>query len=229
MFRFALIMIIFCGFFASPVKAIPLDQWRISCGADKGSIIKKGRTWTFRTSSNHCPGGIFTQRAEISTRKVSAKHRGSYLFVSRLSMTGETGQKFGVFQIHDGRHGCAPPLKVDVTKSGHFSLVSDVKTGPGESCVRGKLSTAKSPDRFIMDGTERELKVLVEFDGKGNFDATIWLADKVQATGRYEFSKSAGAFQPKEYYFKHGVYSQYPFRYEMVSRDVRVKRVKVTK
>ncbi|WP_162896753.1 hypothetical protein [Ruegeria sp. AD91A] len=228
MFRFAFVVGFACALFASSVDANPLDKWRISCGVDKGSITKKGRTWTFKTSSNHCPGGIFTQRAEIYTDKVSATHRGAYLFTSRVSMTGEKGQKFGLFQIHDGRHGCAPPLKIDVTKSGHLALISDIKTGPGESCIRGKLSTAKSPGRFVLDGKEREVKVLVVFDGEGNFDTTIWLDNKVQATGRYEFSKSAGAFQPEKYFFKHGVYSQYPFRYEMVSRDVRVKRVKIS-
>jgi len=149
------------------------------------------------------------------------------MFQSFITMTAARAEKFDVFQMHDGRNGCAPPLKVTVLKSGNIELVSDVKTGPGESCIRGKLGKGVSRGLVRRDGTEQELQVLVDFKGYGAFDATVWLDGILQISGSYKPSSRPGAFLPKKYYFKHGVYSQLVFPYVLVSRDMRVNRVKL--
>lgn len=214
--------------FLTPMQsdASSLNQWRISCGVDKGSITKKGGTWTFKTSSNKCPGGIFKQRAEISTNKIKANHRGKYLFQANVSMMTRNSEKFDIFQIHDGRRGCAPPLKVDVQKSGNLKLISDIKTGKGESCIRGVLSNKVSSARISRNGKTQKLEILVDFNGKGGFDTEIKIDGKSQIKGAYRPSKKKGHFQPKFFYFKHGVYSQRSFNYVMTSKNMRVRRVR---
>lgn len=212
---------------STPTQAGPLDQWRVSCGVDDGAITKSRGIWTFRPSSNHCPGGIFQQRAEINTEPVRASHKGAYLFETRISMTTNSSEKFDIFQIHDGRLGCAPPLKLTVLGSGQIELISDIKTGPGESCIRGKLSQNVTPARIRRDGTEQHLEVLIAFDGTGGFDATVWIDGVVQISGRYDPSSEPEAFRPEKYYFKHGVYSQRMFDYVLVSRGMKVSRVRL--
>lgn len=217
------------GWTAPASAAGPLDTWSVSCGADKGAITRKGRTWTFRTSRNHCPGGIFKQRAEISTRKVQPNHAGSYLFESRIAMKTARRDRFSVFQIHDGRHGCAPPLMVNVMPSGQIELTSDVKTGPGESCIRGKLGTSRSRRTILRDGTVHLLRVLITFDGRGGFAATVWVDGNMHVSGTFRPSDkpAAEAHRPKFFYFKHGVYTQHVFAYVMTSENMRVRRVKL--
>lgn len=209
--------------------ATPLNSWKISCGVDQGAITRKGKDWTFRTSSNHCDGGIFKQRAEISTGKVSPSHKGAYLFSATIAMTSATAAKWDVFQIHDARDGCAPPLKLTVLRSGRMELTSDIKTGPGESCIRGFLTQSRSHGRIARDGREQKLEVLVEFDGAGGFLATVWLDGEIQLSGQYQAPSIPGAFRSKYFYFKHGCYSQHSFDYELVSRGMKVKKVRVNR
>lgn len=223
--RFAMLSAIFLS--AAPVLAGPLNEWRVSCGADSGAITKRARTWTFRTSYNHCSGGIFKQRAEIATKHIRPSHKGAYLFDSYVAMTTGSTEKFDIFQIHDGRMGCSPPLKLTVVRSGQIELTSDIKTGPGESCIRGKLSQSRTKGQIRRDGAEQHLQVLVDFDGTGAFDTTVWLDGVAQISGRYEPSNEPEAFQPAKYYFKHGVYSQNIFDYVLTSRGMKVTRVRV--
>ena len=167
-------------------QANPLNRWKISCSVQKGSIIKKGRVWIFKTSPNMCPGGVFKQRAEIYTDRVGPNHKSSYRFESYVSMRSGSSEKFDIFQMHDGRRGCAPPLKLDVLPSGRLELISDYKTGPGESCVRGKLSRSPSAGKIRRDGTEYKLEVLVDFDGSGGFYVAVWLNGQFQLDGTYK-------------------------------------------
>lgn len=216
------------GILAAPIEvsATPLNSWKVSCGVDKGAITHKGKTWTFKTSTNHCPGGIFKQRAEIYSGKIQPNRKGAYLFTTLMSLTSSKSATWDVFQIHDGRRGCAPPLKVTVMASGQMELHSDIKTGPGESCIRGKLTNARSKGRIRRDGTEQKLDILIEFDGQGGFHATIWLDGVAQLQGQYKSPNNPGAFQSEHFYFKHGVYSQHAFSYVLVSRNMKVKKVK---
>lgn len=211
----------------TPATASPLNQWRVSCGADPGAITRQGRTWIFRTSSNHCEGGVFNQRAELSTQHVRPNHRGAYLFQTKVALRTGASEQFTLFQVHDGRMGCAPHLSIDVRPDGRLYLKSDVKTGPGESCIRGTLSDRISRDRITRDGTPYEMRVLIDFDGTGAFDVALWIDGRPQVTGRYTPQAQATGFRPERYYFKHGVYSYRRFPYEMTSSGMGVRRVRV--
>ena len=210
-----------------PARSDPLNTWTVSCGADPGSVEKHGNVRTFITSRNHCPGGIFHQRAEIASDPISPTQKGAYLFKTTVSMKTASTEKFGIFQIHDARLGCAPPLVIYVYPDGRLNLTSDIKTGPGESCIRGALNNRFSKSRLRRDGTPQELSVLVEFNGEGGFKATLFLDGKQQVSGWYDPSKQPAEFRSKKFYFKHGVYSQHMFDYVMTSTGMRVTKVVV--
>jgi len=209
--------------------AMPLDRWKISCGVDEGSITKKRRNYTFKTSSNHCTGGVFNQRAEINTEKVGPKTRGAYLFETTVAMTSRSNQQFDIFQIHDGRDGCAPPLKVQVAPNGTIRLQSAVKLGPGEQCRPEDRTTGSSKVKFLRNGTEQNLRILIQFNGKGGFSTNVWLNDRLAVNGSYVPPADPSAFRSKHFYFKHGVYSKNMFNYEMTSKGLDVRKVRVSK
>lgn len=211
---------------ASAAHATPLNRWKISCSVDPGAIQKKGRTWTFSTSANKCPGGIFNQRAEISTDKVSPNTKGTYVFTSTVAMTNGRNERFGLFQMHDGRHGCAPPLTVIVQSNNRLKLQADYKTGPGESCVRDVFRQQPTNVRFKRDGTPQKLQVVVQFLGNAHFNVQVVLDGKVAAQGSYAPPTGQGYHASESFYFKHGVYSQNMFPYTLVSQNMSVKRVR---
>ncbi|MFY0692231.1 MAG: hypothetical protein JXR14_09965 [Paracoccaceae bacterium] len=224
---FLLAVVVLCLTQSSPVAANPLNKWQVSCGADPGSIVRKGKTWIFRTSTNHCPGGVWKQRAEIYTDRVKPTHKGAYLFSATVAMDAGTNEKFDIFQIHDGRRGCAPPLKVEVLPSGQIELTSDLKTGPGESCVRGALGRSSTRGVIRRDGTSQLLEVIIDFDGQGGFGAFVRVDGKLQVTGSYSPPSGAQYFQSKFFFFKHGVYSQRIFPYVLNSKEMTVKKVRL--
>lgn len=201
-----------------------LNNWQVSCGADPGSVRRVGGAWEFRTSSNHCPGGTFNQRAEINTGNFPTNRAGSFLFRSNVSISTPTSREFSIFSIHDGRDGCAPPLQLFVQPNGRMYVATAVKTGAGESCVDGRLGRV-SPNIIRRDGSEQELEVLVNFDGNGGFDVTIMLDGKVQISGSYAAPESSNAIVSERFYFKHGLYSRTVFDYVMISRGVNVSRL----
>jgi len=209
-----------------PAKATKLNDWSISCSVDKGAITRKGKVWRFSTSTNRCPGGSWKQLAELSTRHEKPGIKGAYLFTSHVAMTSNRPKRFDIFQLHDGRRSCAPPLKVTVLPSGQLELWSDIEFTNGK-CIYGKLTKRPSSGRLRFDGTEQELKVLLNFDGKGGFDVTVWLDGKVEARGRYDQPTQANAFRSTKFYFKHGAYSQNMFDYVMTSRGLKVKKVRL--
>ncbi|WP_137703371.1 hypothetical protein [Marimonas lutisalis] len=212
------------------VQASPLQAWRVSCGADPGALVKKGRTYIFKTSSNHCPGGIFNQRSEIATDHMSASRAGTYLFSTNLAVTSPSAETFGIFQIHDGRNGCAPPLKINVLPSGHLTFDSEYKIGskPGNNCRKvSSMMGQKSKVRIKRDGSEYKLDVIVDFDGHGGFEVFVAVDDRPQIKGLYSPPAGKGFFRSQKYYFKHGSYSLNMFPYTLVSRDMKVKRVKL--
>ena len=211
-------------------SANPLNQWRVSCGVDRGAYEKRGKTHYFRTSSNHCPGGTFNQRSEIYTRNVTPKHKGTYVFSSTIAMHSNSRERFDVFQIHDERYGCAPPLKLEVHPDGRLSLDSAYKLGsePGDNCVPNRSLNGKfSQSRIKRDGTSYDLEVTVSFDGTGGFELWISLDDVQQIAGYYAPPDDNRFFNATKYYFKHGVYSKNVFQYELTSKDMRVRRVRL--
>ncbi|WP_298430484.1 hypothetical protein [uncultured Jannaschia sp.] len=148
------------------------------------------------------------------------------MFSTTTSFTTPTNNEFSIFSIHDGRNGCAPPLQLFVREDGRMYIASDIKTGPGESCIRGTIG-GTSPARVKRDGTEQLLEVLVQFDGSGGFRSVVWLDGAVQIDGRYAPSQRPDAILSSRFYFKHGVYSKRVFTYTLRSTDMGVRRVRV--
>lgn len=196
-----------------------ITNWIISCSVDAGSIRGGGNTWVFTTSTNRCKGGVYKQRAEINTKgSLSTKKKAQYRFQSYFRMESHDVEKFDIFQIHDGRNGCAPPLKVNIQPSGRIKLRADYKTGPGEQCVRNVMKSSglgKTPIK--RDGREYKLDVLLDFDGEGGFHVAVYLDDRFQVSGRYDPPKEKGYFKSRYFYFKHGVYSYRLFDYQLTS------------
>src|SRR5215216_3879826 len=73
--------------------------WQISCGTDRGSIKKAGSSYVFKTSKNHCQGGIFKQRAEINTKNIKVTDQISYVFETAISFKSSSNEPFILFQI----------------------------------------------------------------------------------------------------------------------------------
>ncbi len=208
-------------YFGAPEK---ITIWKISCGVDKGSIVDNYPFYIFKTSKNYCSGGTFKQRAEILTQKaISLSTKVKYNFQTIFTIKDKSKsfypEKFDIFQIHDGRDGCAPPLKVNIQSSGQLRLFADYKTGPGEKCERNVIkSSGLGLTQIKRDGTEYKLNILLNFDGKSGFDVDVFINDKLEVSGKYSPPKGNNYEPSKYFYFKHGVYSKNIFDYEMKSK-----------
>ena len=235
MTHFASLIIVLAVMFGGQpnlAMATPLNRWKISCGVDAGAITKSRNTYTFKTSSNHCPGGTWKQRAEIATEHAPPTLKGAYQFTAVVSMISSSTQRFDIFQMHDGRRGCAPPLKLEVMSSGHLTFDADYKIGsqPGNNCIKAKsMLGQRSAVRLKRDGTEYNLAVTIDFDGKGGFRVWVAVDGTSQISASYSPPKGQGFFQSEKYYFKHGNYSPRAFPYTLTSRNVKVRKVRLSK
>ena len=208
-------------YFGAPNK---ITDWRISCSVDKGSIISNYPNYIFKTSKNYCQGGTYNQRAEIITRKAlslstKAKYDFQTIFTFQDNSNNFYTEKFDIFQVHDGRHGCAPPLKVSIQSNGLLRLYADYKTGPGEQCERDVIkSSGLGKTQIKRDGIEYKLNVLLNFDGKSGFHVDVYLNDKLEVSGKYSPPTGNKYVASKYFYFKHGVYSANKFDYVLKSK-----------
>ena len=207
---------------ANETLATPLNNWKVSCSVDKGSQRKSGNTITFKTSKNRCKGGTFGQRSEIKSGHISAKRKGTYEFRSTVSFTSKASEKFDIFQIHDGRSGCAPPLKLTVLSNGSLNFGSHYQTSDDKTAANKKklkcdnvrsLTEKYSRRKIYKNGTSQDLIVRIAFNGSGGFKATVYLDGKFQMEGDYAPSKDGVHYQSPHFYFKHGVYSKNMFDY----------------
>lgn len=124
---------------------------------------------------------------------------------------------------HDGRDGCAPPLKVGFWHDGTIRVKADYKTGPGESCIRDVMFK-KGATKLLRNGvTKYKLTVLLDFDGKGGFDVEVYLNDILEIKDQYTPPKAG--YRSKMFFFKHGVYSRNIFDYKLIS-TMNIKRIK---
>lgn len=211
-------------YFGAPDKIV---DWKISCKrVDSGSIIRKKNNWTFKTSKNYCAGGEWKQRAEIiSVYALSTRTAAKYNFQSFFDMESSSfwaeydkNEKFDIFQIHDGRMGCAPPLKVNIQKDGRIKLRGDYKLGPGENCIYDIIkSTGRGSTKILRDGTKYKLNVILDFDGNGGFKVEVYINDGYEVSGEYKFKEGKGYIKSRYFAFKHGVYSRLKFPYVLNS------------
>ena len=207
-------------------KPKAISGWNISCSVDDGSITRKGNNWVFKTSKNRCAGGTFKQRAELSSPKalkLTTKAKYEFQSIFRMKSKESSGlsnaEEFEIFQIHDGRLGCAPPLSVGFLKTGKVRLLGDYKIGTadGQNCDR-KIMFDVGDTVVKRDGTEYKLNVVLEFNGNSSFKVAVYINDRLEALGKYSPPIERGYFKSKYYYFKHGVYSQNMFDYELNSK-----------
>jgi len=222
-------MIVLIATFLMLLLALPsyAASWRTSCGVDIGSIKRSGSTYIFRTSKNHCTGGIFNQRAEITTPDISISSKRTYVFSTTLEMRSKSKEPFIVFQVQDGRYGCSPPLSVRWGSSGALSFDSDYTKGKGMAgCVenRGLRNARYRGPSLKRDGTPYKFQATVQFDGEGGFDVSITVNGKKSIGGKYSPPEDRQFVRAKRYYFKHGVYSRRVFEYELKSTGMGLSR-----
>ena len=207
-------------------KPKTISGWNISCSVDDGSITRKGNNWIFKTSKNRCEGGTFNQRAELSSPsalKLATKAKYEFQSIFRMESKESSGlsnlEEFEIFQVHDGRLGCAPPLSVGFLKTGKVRLLGDYKIGTadGQNCDK-KIMFDVGDTVVKRDGTEYKLNVVLEFNGNSSFKVAVYINDRLEALGKYSPPIEKGYFKSKYYYFKHGVYSQNMFSYELNSK-----------
>ena len=227
---FAVVTIVFT--FAGIVPAVAQDSWRsarmgweVSCGVDRGSLERQKDRYTFRTSSNRCPGGIFAQRSELSSDHLSVNRPATYLFETTLQMMTASSEPFVVFQIHDGRNGCAPPMSVRWQSNNTLSFDSDYTMNRGmDGCFpNNELRKARyNGPRLSRDGNPHLFRARITFDGLGGFDIAVEVDGVLALSGRYAPPVDTKYMRSQKFYFKHGVYSQRVWRYELVSSGMRM-------
>ncbi len=204
-------------YFGAPKK---ITGWEISCSVDKGSITGRGANWVFKTSANKCSGGTFQQRAEISSRKaISTSTNAIYNFQSFFKFTSfDYDKEFDIFQVHDGRYGCAPPLKVSVNSLGRLKLYSDYTTGPNQ-CIKDVIKFhSPGGTKIKRDGTQYKMNVYLNFDGTAGFEVEVYIDDELQVSGKYSPPSQEKFVLSRYYYFKHGVYSKKIFDFKLESK-----------
>jgi hypothetical protein len=231
--------IIFCAMTCLPLLTIPAAageywkkesaSWKISCGVDKGSIVRKsGTTYVFKTSSNKCVSrGTYDQRAEISGLYLSASKKASYKFTATIQMETDSSEQFTVFQVHDGRGSCAPPLKIHWTRSNTLLFYSSHSLDKGaHDCVENEALVKQryTGPRLRRDGTPYELTVVLDFDGSGGFAATVFVDNINSLSGFYTPPDDKRFFRSNRFWLKHGHYSKNAWPYTLTSSNITTYR-----
>ncbi len=224
-----------------------ITGWKVSCGVDGGALTRTGDAYVFRPSSNRCDGHTawgWDQRTEIFSRDYSPNLRGRYVFESTVSLRSGSRQRFDIFQIHDGRQACAPPLKVAWTEDNGIALRSHYKVaGRGEEhCINNDITTRRHLGAGVLrrDGTAYLLQIILDFDGAGGFTVLVAVDGRRVIEGRYGPDLPAGTYtsvsgirmdtppidRSRKFSFKHGVYAEDRFDFELVSRGMRMVRIR---
>ena len=170
-------------------------------------------------------GGTWNQRAELSTNYLSTKIKAKYKFqtIFKIYSPETRREAFDIFQIHDGRRGYSPPLKVEITSVGQIKLIGEYQIGglTSDICVKNILQDSDyglSRKTIQRDGTEYTLDVFLTFDGMGGYKAEAFLDGVLEAKGTYSPQENNGYFKSPKYFFKHGSYSKNIFEYELKSK-----------
>jgi hypothetical protein len=142
-------------------------------------------------------------------------------------MRSKSKEPFVVFQVHDGRDGCSPPLSVRWRLEGTLSFDSDYTKGKGMAGCYVNLGLRQAEYQgppLQRDGTPYKFDATVEFDGNGGFDVSIAIDGKQSIAGKYAPSDNPDYVRSKRFYFKHGVYSRNVFDYELKSVRMKLSR-----
>jgi hypothetical protein len=201
-------------------------SWRVSCGTDPGAITHEGSTYIFQTSSNHCTGGFYKQRAELKADDIPNTRKATYVFDTVVAMTSGSNEEFTIFQIQDGvAAGCAPPMNIRWTSGGKLGLRGDFTKGQDNCVENTSIRNAQYRGPTLKrDGTSYRLQVQVALDGQGGFDVNVFVDGKVSISGSYRPANNSSYIYSDVFFFKHGVYSKNVFNYRMTSTGLRVSK-----
>lgn len=224
-----------------------LKNWWASCSPDHGAINQKGNSFYFSESKNNCgkPNKYkWEQRAEIASEIIPINYKGKLSFKYTLSFNSSSMEKFTLFQIHDNRESCAPPLKIDWTSKNSLQLESHYKIeGKGEEyCVPNwamRNAEALQPIILRRDGTKYAVQLLLDFDGEGNFSLEVFVDDELILVSSYLVRstlpsvKTEGnlivanpVFEKSEkFMFKQGNYSRRFFTYALNFEDMIIEEI----
>ncbi|WP_267139398.1 hypothetical protein [Anianabacter salinae] len=203
--------------------------WDTSCGVDAGALSRSGADYVFRTSKNKCTGGIYLQRSEIFSDNIRIDSPATYLFETTMSFRASQPEDAVVFQIHDGRNGCAPPMSLRWRGNGELSFDSDYTRDQGmQGCTPNQQmrSARFTGPRLVRDGRAYAMRVFLTFDGQGGFAVQVAADGRAVLQGAYVPPADPAFVRSSRFYMKHGVYSQRMFDYEMRSSGMRVLRQK---
>lgn len=247
-----LIIIASAALFGTPTFAqSKITNWQISCGVDKGTLTKKGKTHTFLPSSNHCgtynaASWFWKQRTELDShrQKLKTTVKGTYVFETTVALTSNSSRAFDVFQMHDGRQHCAPPLKVEWSSKNQIKLTGEykMKGGGNDDCIPTTLNHKNYQRGQVLsrNGAPHRLQIALTFDGTGGYAVDVFVDGKPAVSGNYDpdYSPSSGTTidgrrvklsgfeRSKHFFFKHGVYAAKAFDFRMTSTDMRMARTK---
>ena len=221
-------------------------DWKIDCGVDEGEISKEGNIWTFKAGKNQCTGekwysgeelkihdaNMAKIRTEIKTvKEFSPRINTTFKFESMIKINSTDQEPIKIFQIHDRRADCAPPLMIVLNEDNKLNWWSDYaiknKNSEFPNCEEVIFNEGKTT--IYRNGKEFKLTLNINFDGKGNFETMVFLDDKLEISGRYEIPKDGmkkrcknengktvcknekvNYLRSKKFIFKHGIYSRNP-------------------
>ena len=199
--------------------------WEKNCGDVEMDL--RGGNFIFRTHKNCWTTGVFTQRSEIISHDIPVQAVGDFHVKTRLSLQSKSGEPAIVFQIHDGRQGCSPPLSVRWRQNGVLTFDSDYTKGKGLKGCRSNLDLRQAiyfGPTLKRDGTNYDFDAYVSMDGKGGFEVEIKINGKTAIGGTFSQLTELGFVKSTRFHFKHGVYSPSMFNYEFKSSGMKTYR-----
>lgn len=152
------------------------------------------------------------------------------MFSSTINMSSKSNNKFTLFQIHDSRHSCAPPLKLDWTSNNKLTFVSAyAPKDRSNNCVQNRAmeSARFKGNRLRRDGTKYKLDIILDMHGAGPFDVTVFIDGQPVISGKYNPSNNPKFFVSKRYYMKMGVYSKNTWDFLFVAEKPSVYKRKL--
>lgn len=204
-------------------------NWRVSCNVDSGAYQKLGDTHVFAPSRNHCSGGSYQQRSELTSNDFAISNAQTLLFDTTIQFQTPSLGSFTIFQVHSeqSRAGCAPPLALSVKSDGRLEFFSDYsRSSRSDFCLANQsLRAARhTGPRLRRDGIAQKLQMALSFDGQGGFAATAYLDGQQALSGTYTPNTASGFLPLRTVYLKHGVYSPERWDYQLISHGLRLLR-----
>lgn len=223
-------------------------KWEKKCQYSNYTV--NDGTYTFHPFENkkNIKGGCGNnstnlQRSEIQHKgaRVPFTTTDKFVFTSKWSITTDSPFTFTMFQIHDEKEagGCKPELMLESSEGmtefvgqwkfdwdGERALCNSKAMRDRFAAEDEEANRAKTDFTFKRDGTIYDIRVEVDFVGNGDFKATLFVDGEEKLVGYYNYPTSDEYLHPKTFGIHHGNYSAYMFDYEIISRDVKLYRIR---